>query len=238
MKIRPIGEKQAQPLYELSVFNFFWYLFAVAIFFVARGFDFPLKFFLRFEFIIFILPQAIFVVSYALWVRRTYFPRAQVLITLFCLLLILASLHNLERLNNWRGGWGSVFLGYDSARAYVDEHEDYALLVIPSDHLPPFVFTSANEVLMLPDQTNMTLLKEYSSNHTAVFIAARIPLDFNQSDAVPIPLTLRDSSPYGRLISLLQDIFPSERLRLYLSKHYTNSIFLYQLKNNSKNNHA
>lgn len=205
---------QGEELYllkEFALFSFLWFLLAAAGMYIARGFDFPSLSFLRFEFSLFIVPQALFIVSYAFWVYKKFFPSKQWMRYVIYGLLILAILHNTVRLNEWRGGWGAYFLGYDTVRAYVDDHASHALLLTAFDHgMPTYFVSNNNNTLEMFGDFNSTFFDDYLSRYSTVFIVARYPIDYNSSMiARSFSIPIQDNSPYGLLKRSINKAYPS-----------------------------
>ena len=209
---------------KLAMFSLLWFLLAVGTFYIARGLAFDPLSFLRCEFVIFIIPQTLFILSYAKYVSQRYFSKKRVMNYIILLFLFLAILSNIQRLNEWRGGWGGYFLGYDTARQYMDKHAIDALLIVPFDHAIAAYFTppSTNQEIMVSDFRNSSLLQSYKENYTSVFIAAHYPLTFDDPTILNIEnLTIQDNSPYGQLKKLLR-------------KYYATPIYLYEVKEANK----
>lgn len=193
---------QDSPVQRLVVFSFFWYLLMALCFFITRGFVMEPKYLLRFEFTFFIVPQALFVVGYAHLVYRKYFPMRRCIQFLIYLFLILAIVHNVGRLNNWKGGWDAYLLGYDTAREYVDSHATNSIMVVKEDHSFPVFFMSTNEIKMAP-LTNNTLLCSLKKEYNSVFIAHKDPLVFGGGLKFKhLLLEIKDGSPYGKIKKL------------------------------------
>lgn len=212
------NNETANSLRQLAIFSFLWFLLTSLTLFIARGFVFDRTSFLRFQFMVFIIPQTLFLISYGYYVYQQYFSKQKVIKYLFFILIILAILHNVQRLNEWRGGWGAYFLGYDTVRQYVDEHAEHAVLIFPFDHAAPTFFLSSNTALMEQDQTNTTLLLMYKQNYTQVFITNRYELSFNESFVVNVAnLTILDNSPYGVIKKMI-------------GKYYATPMYLYEVK--------
>ncbi len=192
--------KTTQQLRSFVLFSFFWFFLSSFIFYIARGFVFDPHFFLRFGFTLFIIPQTFFLVGYVLFVYKKYVPEKKIFQYIIYMAFLLALMQNLQGLNEWRGGWGAYFLGYDTARQYVDDHSQNAILLLPFDHASPTYFAppSTNQHNMVSDLTNTSLLQSYQQNYSAVYIANRYPLVFDDPSIVNIAnLTIVDNSPYG-----------------------------------------
>lgn len=198
-------------LKELVIFSGIWFVFSAFIFFIARGFVFDPMHFLRFEFSVFLIPQTLFLISYCLFIIYRYFPDSKKLLCILILFLLLATAHNALRLNEWRGGWGAYFLGYDTVRQYVDDHAENALLVLPYNHASPLYFiNSTNNYVLEPDITNTTLLHSYADNYSTVFIASTDYLFYNDPTIVNIQnLTIRDTSLYGMVKKAIMRYYPT-----------------------------
>lgn len=204
-------------LREQTIFYGLWFFFVAFLFFMARGFVFEPKSFLRFEFSIFIIPQALFVVSYAQFVYKKYFAEKKQIFYIICFLLLLALAHNAIRLNEWRGGWGAYFLGYDTSRQYVDAHAENAVLLVPFDWSSPTYFTTTNEIKMIHDITNSSIIKEFAGNYSAVYITSRKQQMYDDAEIINIAnLTVNDQSPYGFL-------------KRVIGKYYADPMYLYVL---------
>lgn len=195
----------------LVIFSSFWFLFTAITSFMARGFIFDPLFFLRFEFSVFIVPQALFLASYSQFVYKKYFSAKKGMQYIIYIFIILAFIQNAKRLNEWRGGWGSYFLGYDTARQYIDSHAKNAIMLIQPDHLPPVYFTSTNKVKMaaVNDLTNPSVLRLYQKEYALVYIVHRSPLVFIGPSIVnEIKLTIKDDSPYGKFKKIIGKYYP------------------------------
>ncbi len=217
-KTEQVCDKDVILLRNIFIFSFIWFVLVVFVFYIARGLVFDIVSFLRCEFVIFIVPQTLFIIAYTQFVYKKYFSKKIVFQYLIYLFLILAILSNVQRLNEWRGGWGSYYLGYNTVRQYVDEHAEHAVLIIPFDHASPIYFFSTNQHKMEVEQTNISLLKEYQKNYTSVFITNRHELIFNESSVVNIAnLTIIDDSPYGRI-------------KKAMGKYYKRPMYLYEFK--------
>lgn len=187
-----------QFLKELVIFSGIWFVLSAFIFFIARGFVFDPMHFLRFEFGVFLIPQTLFLVSYSLFVLYRYFPESKKLFCILILFLLFATVHNALRLNEWRGGWGAYFLGYDTVREYVDAHESNAILLLEYNWASPIIFLSSNKAEMVGDLTNNTTIYDYAANYSAVYIVQRFPLEFSDPAIVNVAnLTIVDTSAYG-----------------------------------------
>ncbi len=209
-----------ESLKKMIIFSFFWYIFGTIILFVARGLNFDTGYIIRFELGIFLFPQLLLLISYCVYVYKKYFPEKKWMYYLLLLFFLFSIVHNVVRLNEWRGGWGAYFLGYDTARKYVDDHATNAVLIIPWDHSYALHFTSTNERIMLQpgDITNSSLLHSYKENYTAVFIADRDTLVFDDPTIVNIAnLTVIDTSPYGIL-------------KKAIGKYYRSPFYLYEVQ--------
>lgn len=210
--------KIIQELRALLLFSLFWFILSAFIFYAARGFLFEPYFFTSFEMSLFIVPQILFVIGYCLFIYKKYFPEKKFFLLLIYVFLIVAILHNVLELNHWRGGWGAYFLGYDTAQQYVDEHEENAILLLPLDHASPtyFIPPSTNKHNMVADLTNTSLLHSYQQNYSAIYIANRIPLTFDDPSIVSLAnLTIIDNSPYGWFKRILGAYYP---MPIYLYK--------------------
>jgi len=210
--------QDTERLSSLSFFSLFWFLFAALSLFIARGFVFDPLFFTRFERSLFQVPQALFLITYSLFVYKRYYSTKKILHYVILLFLILSIGHNLIRLNESRGGWGAYFLGYDTVRQYLDEYEENALLLLPMDHSSPLYFVppSTNKHLMITDLTNSTVLHSFQQNYSAVYIANRYPLVFDDLSIVNLAnLTIKDSSPYGIFKKTIGHYYPTP---MYLYK--------------------
>ena len=212
-------QKQVQFLKEVCLFSLCWFVFAALALHLTRGLVFDRTYWIRFQFIIFIVPQVLFIMSFCLFICRTRFPTRRILVYIIYFFLILAVFHNIMRLNEWRGGWGAYYLGYDTARQYVDEHAENALLVMPFDHASATYFVKSNNAHMLvSDITNSSLLSSYLANYSAVYIANKAEMTFDDSAVVNIAnLTIIDTSPYGRL-------------KAFIGNYYSSPMYLYQVQ--------
>lgn len=210
--------EMTKSLKHLVLFSFFWFLLTSFTLFIARGFVFDRTAWLRLEFMVFMIPQTLFLISYEYYVFRRYFSKQKFVKYMLYFFIILAILHNVQRLNEWRGGWGAYFLGYDTVRQYVDEHAEHAVLILPFDHASPTYFFSTNQHKMEAGQTNISLLREYKENYTHVFITNRHELMFNESSVVNIAnLSIQDYSPYGLL-------------KKAIGRYYKQPMYLYEFK--------
>lgn len=206
-----------QQLHSFFLFSFIWFILSAFSFYMARGFVFEPMFFLRFGFTLFIIPQTFFLVSYVLFVYKKYVPEKKIFQYIIYMAFLLAIMQNLQSLNEWRGGWGAYFLGYDTVRQYVDDHSQNAILLLPFDHASPTYFAppSTNQHTMVSDLTNTSLLQPYQQNYSAVYIANRYPLVFDDPSIVNIAnLTIVDNSPYGWL-------------KKAMGRYYSRPIYLY-----------
>ncbi len=207
------------PVKNIVVWSGIWFLLEAFSSFISRGFVIEKMFFLRFEFSIFIFPQVLFVISYAYFVYRTYFSNRKWIYYVILLFLLLSIGHNILRLNDWRGGWGGYFLGYDTARQYVDAHEKQAVLLIKETHASPTYFLSNNTIAMIPELTNSSVLKSFMAQYSTVFIVHTESLDFNNKEIRNIAnLTVNDESPYGMLKKIV-------------GKYYKHKMYLYKVYN-------
>ncbi len=205
-------------LERIVVWSGIWFLLEALSLFIARGFVIEKMFFLRFEFSIFIFPQVLFVISYAYFVYRTYFSNRKWVYYVLVLFLLLSFGHNVLRLNEWRGGWGGYFLGYDTARQYVDAHEKQAALLIKETHASPTYFLSNNTLAMIPELTNITTIHTFTQNYSSVFIAHTQLIDFKDNHMNNVAnLTVKDTSPYGKIKKML-------------NRYYQNKIYLYKFE--------
>lgn len=218
------SEEQEQLIFlkRLAIFSCLWFFLTVFVFNFARGLVFDRTSFLRFQYSLFVVPQAIMLLCYAQWVYKKYFATKKILQYVIFLFILLAIVHNLTRLNEFRGGWGAYFLGYDTVRQYVDENAQNALLVVPFDHATPVYFFSSNKITMLSDLTNVTELKAYKQNYTRVFVTRPYELPFDDNSVVNITnLTIRDNSPYGWL-------------KKAMDKYYAQPMYVYEVKDEGK----
>lgn len=220
-QISPISssdDEHVDFLKKLALFTLLWFLLAAFTFYVARGLVFERTSFLRREFMMFIIPQTIFIIAYAQFVYKKYFSARKFMQYIIYFFILLAILSNVQRLNEWRGGWGAYFLGYDTVRQYVDDHAEHSLLIVPFDHGSPIYFLSTNQHAMVADMTNTSLLKQYAQNYTRVFITRQYELTFNDSSVVNIAnLTVVDNSPYGWV-------------KKAIGKYYKQPMYVYELK--------
>lgn len=194
-----------------------WFLLEAFSVFIARGFHMERTFFLRFEFSLFIFPQVLFVMSYAYFVYRKYLNGKKLIYYVIILVMLLSIGHNVLRLNEWRGGWGGYFLGYDTARQYVDDNSNDAILLLPIDHSSPTYFSpmSRNTQAMVADLTNSSVVRSHGTNYSTVYIASRQRLFFDDLKIINIiNLTIADTSPYGRF-------------KRIINRYYSNEIYLY-----------
>lgn len=197
--ISTVEDKHLLFFLNLSLFSLIWFSLMVFSFYIARGLILEATF-VRREFMIFLIPQTIFMISYAQYVYKAYFPSKKVFQYMIYIFIILAIVHNAGRLNDWRGGWGAYFLGYDTVRQYVDDNAENSLLIIPHWHGSPIYFFSTNQHAMVADITNTSLLRQYALNYTDVFITSQYSMSFNESFVVNIAnMTIKDNSPYGFL---------------------------------------
>lgn len=206
LRKQPSSDPYTFTMRSLSIFSFWWFLFTSFASFIARGFIFDNMFFLRFEFMLFIFPQALFIISYALFIFKKYYSLQKIFLCLILIFLLFAVLQNIQRLNEWRGGWGAYFLGYDTARQYVDEHAQNAVLFVELTHASPtyFVPPSTNQHIMTGDIMNSTLLRSYAKNYSTVYVTQRYPLTFSDPSIVNVAnLTIIDNSLYGRIKKLI-----------------------------------
>ena len=218
-KKNSIDDEHTKAICSLCIFSLFWFLFAAISMFIARGFIFDPLYFTRFEITIFLIPQALFLLSYCIFIWRKYYSNQKIFHYIILIFLLLAILHNTQRLNEWRGGWGAYFLGYDTARQYVDEHAEHTALLVPLDHASPtyFVPPSTNKHIMVADLTNSSLVHSFLENYTAIYIANRGPLFFDDASIINIAnLTIIDSSPYGII-------------KKVIGKYYPNPMYVYKL---------
>ncbi len=205
-------------LKELVIFSGIWFVLSAFIFFIARGFVFDPMHFLRFEFGVFLIPQTLFLVSYCLFVLYRYFPESKKLFCILIIFLLLATAHNALRLNEWRGGWGAYFLGYDTVREYVDTHESNAVVLLEYNWASPIIFLTSNKAEMVADLTNDAAIYDYAANYSAVYIVQRFPLQFSDPAIVNVAnLTIVDNSPYGWL-------------KKAVNKYYIPPMYVYQLE--------
>lgn len=213
-----------QQLHSFVLFSFLWFILSAFSFYMARGFVFEPMFFLRFGFTLFIIPQTFFLVGYVLFVYKKYVPEKKIFQYIIYVAFLLALMQNLQSLNEWRGGWGAYFLGYDTARQYVDDHSQNAVLLLPFDHASPtyFVPPSTNQHNMVSDLTNTSLLQSYQQNYSVVYIVNRYPLVFDDPSIINIAnLTIVDNSPYGWF-------------KKAIGRYYPSSIYLYMYSERTK----
>lgn len=205
-------------LKNILVFSFFWFLFSAAALFIARGFVFDIKFFLRFEFTLFIFPQILFVLSYATFVRKKYFSKNKAGLYLIYLCMVLGVFYNVVWFNEWRGGWGEYFLGYDAARQYVDSTANNSVLLVRLDHAAPTYFVSNNTVVMVSDITNSSQVNEFRKNYSRVFITNPAPVSFSDNKIVLVAnVSIKDASPYGIL-------------KKSMGRYYLTTMYVYEAK--------
>ncbi|MBI4140846.1 hypothetical protein HY485_03345, partial [Candidatus Woesearchaeota archaeon] len=145
------------------------------------------------------------------------------------LFILLGIFHNAVRLNEWRGGWGAYFLGYNTVRQYIDDTSHDAILLFRWDHMLAIMFDpeSSNTQAMVKDKdlTNSSILRYYARNYSAVYITNRRPLVFNDSSIVNIAnLTIVDKSPYG--------VF-----KMAVGRYYSEPFYLYLLNNQKPTNY-
>lgn len=214
------NQQEYAALKQIVIFTFLWFIISSYIVFIGRGFVHDRTSFLRFQFTVFIIPQALFLISYSLYVYKKYFSAKKIVQYALLFFILLAILHNTVRLNEWRGGWGAYFLGYDTVRQYVDDNAEHAVLIFPFDHASPtyFIAPSTNTQGMEQEQTNTTLLLLYKQNYTRVFITNRYELSFNESFVVNVEnLSITDTSPYGIV-------------KKALGKYYKDTMYVYEVK--------
>ncbi len=214
-------QQKNNELKNLVFFSFFWFVFTAFAMHIARGFIFDPKFFLRFEFTIFLFPQILFVLSYTTLVYKQYFTKNKIIPLIIFAVLILTVITTGVRLNEWRGGWGAYFLGYDTAREYVDVVANNSVLVVKLDHAAPTYFITNNTIFMAPDKTDKTLLTNLQKNYTQVFITDTRPLPETPTITHVTDLSIKDTSPYGKLKTLA-------------NRDYTLKMKVYKFIKNSK----
>ena len=214
-------QQKNNELKKLVIFSFFWFVFTAFAMHMARGFIFDPKFFLRFEFTLFLFPQMLFVLSYTTFVYKKYFTENKIIPLIIFAVLILAVITTGLRLNEWRGGWGAYFLGYDTAREYVDSISNNSILLVRMDHAAPTYFVSNNTILMTADLTNQSLLEELQRKYKTVFIADRQQLKENKTIIHITDLSIKDNSPYGKLKKLA-------------NREYTLKMKIYKFVKNTK----
>lgn len=213
-----IKDNETENSLDLFVFSLLWCLSSTFIFFLARGLKFDPGFFLRFEFSIFIIPQTLMLVSYYQFVYKGYFNKKKIFQYIICLVLLISILLGLVRLNEWRGGWGAYFLGYDTARQYVDGHASNSVMLLPFDHSSPTYFVSTNNEMLVKDITNSSLFREYQHNYTTVFIASKTHLTFENGSMFNVTqLRVIDNSLYGKF-------------KRFIGRDYKDPIYLYTLQ--------
>lgn len=214
-------------LHNIMIFSAIWFLLEAFALFIARTFVMDPKYFLRFEFTIFLFPQTLFILSYVQFVHRKYFEKNKLFKIIICLLIIGAILHNTVRLNEWRGGWGAYFLEYDTARQFIDKQAKNSILLVKMDHAAPTYFAcdkTNNTIKMIADLSDVNAIKSFALNYSDVFVAQhQQQIKFKNKQILNIAnLTATDNSPYGNLKSLL-------------GKYYQDKIYIYKLQNIKSN---
>jgi hypothetical protein len=216
-------EEYLQFLKHLGLFSFLWFFLTVFVFNFARGVVFDRTSYLRFQYSLFVVPQAIMILCYTQYVYKRYFSTKKVIQHIVFFFIIFSVFHNIIRLNEFRGGWGAYYLGYDTVRQYIDENAKNALLVVKHDVGLPVFFFSSNSITMLSNITDGTALSEYKQNYTQLFIASPYELQFDDNSVINIAnLTIRDASPYGKFKKML-------------GKYYLSPMYLYEFNANESN---
>ena len=214
---------------------FLWFLATFTMSAIARKFRYDGPFNIQLsDLSFFIGPFIILSCYYVFLVSARLKKKYRTIFLSLCLCFFSVQIvHNLERLNNARGGWGNFFIACQNAKKYVDKTSDNALVLAFSvKHHKPFLFTESNNKIKKTQGSPKTnpfsdlefIEEKFEEGFDDVFVTTKMnEIEFRgTSENVILKDTLRIDGDSGDLYDRLKRFIgrPSKPMRyLYHFKY-------------------
>jgi len=189
-------------LRQAVIFFAVWFILETTVLFIGRKLVFEEHSMMRYYYAYLLFPQTLLLFTFAFFlIRLNRNEKWKVYLNLILVILIfMAVIHNMYRLNHDRGGWGDFAIGWQNVRNYIDSNANNSVLVAPP--WTPFFFKQNNSLYTTSDLDNSLYLKNLSRKFSAVYVANQAP--FNRSYLnLTTTLTVNDTSAYSKIKSFI-----------------------------------